>query len=254
VTSVLTPPESVKLLKDRTATRRKRLVVKGQAVEYVVVPCDGVAMIFASADLAEEKAGGRPLIAPASGWWLPTAVADLILYRVLCSTAVCGRIFWTTEWKPKEQKPQKKAHVIAGSPLVTETAWRILTSEGYEYDPSASPWQREDPVGVLHDAKERAERFWDNPRCTACNTGITRDAEHWWRDGQARCGGCDLAMDLVDFMTRGRTEREIEAHLRRRRLTFRRRRDLIEEALARAGAMKLPSGIWMTKSAEEDVA
>ncbi len=48
--------------------------------------------------------------------------------------------------------------------------------------------------------------------------------------------------------------RNPQAHLHHRKLTFKRRRDLIEEALARAGAEKQPSGIWMRKVAEEDVA
>ena len=72
--------------------------------------------------------------------------------------------------------------------------------------------------------------------------------------GQARCGVCDLALDLARILTQGHTEREIEAHLRRRKLTFKRRRGLIEEALIRAGAQKMPSGIWMPKSVEEGAA
>ena len=109
-------------------------------------------------------------------------------------------------------------------------------------------------MDILLDAKRRAERFWEDPRCSACSVVIGVEDHHWWRDGEVRCGVCDLALDLAGFLTRGRTEREIEAHLRRRKITFKRRRDLIEEALARAGAMKMVSGIWVSKSAEEDVA
>jgi hypothetical protein len=65
---------------------------------------------------------------------------------------------------------------------------------------------------------------------------------------------CDLAVYLQPFMTRGRTEREIEAHLRIRGLMFRRKRGLNEEALRRAGAEKAPTGIWIPAATEEGVA
>jgi hypothetical protein len=55
-------------------------------------------------------------------------------------------------------------------------------------------------------------------------------------------------------MTRGRTEREIEIHLRSRKLTFKRKRSLIEKALQRAGVEKAPNGIWVPRSTEEGVA
>ena len=184
VTSVLTPPESLKLLKgpDRHAARR-RLVVQGHPVEYVVVPCDGVAVVVASADLTEEKARGRPLTAPTSGWWLPTAVAHFFLHRVLSSTAVCGRIFWTKGWRPKEEQPLKRAHVIAAPPRITETAHRILRSEGYVFTPSGPSWSSEDPMDVLLDAKRRAETVLEDPRCSVCDVVIGPDDDHWWRDG-----------------------------------------------------------------------
>ena len=43
-------------------------------------------------------------------------------------------------------------------------------------------------------------------------------------------------------MTKGLTEREVEGHLRRRRLTFKRNRSLIETALTQAGATKQATG------------
>ena len=254
VTSATTPPESVSLLKDRLATRCKRLRVKGQPVEYVVIPCDGAVIIVATADLTEGKAQGRPLVAPTSGQWLEGAVADLFFHRVLSSTAVCGRIFWSAAWKPKEEKSERKVYVIAGPPRITQTAHQILFSEGYVFTASGPSWTSEDPVDVLFEAKRRAERFWEDPRCSACSVAIGVEDHHGWHDGQVRCGPCDLALDLADFLTRGRTEREIEAHLRRRKIAFKRKRGLIEEALSRAGAEKMASGIWVRRTVEEDAA
>jgi len=62
-----------------------------------------------------------------------------------------------------------------------------------------------------------------------------------------------LAADLDALLTGDLTEREIEAGLRVRKLTFKRHRDLIEKALTHAGAIQLPSGLWVRKVAGEEV-
>lgn len=249
VTMVPTPPEDPGAVKERVNKRVGRLVRSGMALECVLVPCDGVTVIISTADLAERKVRGRPPVAPTSGRWLPNDLALEFLKRILTSTAINGRVWWTGGWKP--EKPPKRAYAISGDSLITETAWRILWSDDYQF--TGSGWDV-DPQGVLLEAKERSERFWADPRCTSCDDEVTPKDDHWWREGQALCGVCDLALDLDSILTKGLTEREIEAHLRRRKLTFKRRRDLIEKALARAGAEKMASGIWMRKTAGEEVA
>jgi hypothetical protein len=248
VTLVPTPPEEAKAVKERVQTRVRRLVKGGLKVEAVLIPCDGATIIVSTRDLAEQKARGRKSVAPRSGWWCPPGVALLFLNRTLASTAVNGRIWWTAGWKA--QKPPKKAYVVFGSPTIAKTAHRIMTSEDYEF--TESVWDF-DPLSELWDAKDRAEIFWKDPRCSTCKCQLSSQNDHWWRAGKALCGTCDLACDLVPILTRGLTEREIESQLRHRKLTFKRKRALIEEALARAGATKLRTGIWMPKIAEEDV-
>ncbi len=237
-------------LKERLLTRIRRL---GRPVEHVVVPCDGVAIVASTADLDEEQNLGRPHVSPTSGRWLPLDVAALFLDRVLSSTAVLGHVFWSEGWKADEEEPGDGIFT-SGRPLITETACRILWSEGYEFDRSATDWGPDVADDILLGAQRRAQEFWSHPRCAACDTAITPDDKYWWQEGQPLCGPCDLACDLLDFLTRGRTEREIEGHLRIRRLTFRRHRVLIEEGLSRAGARKAPNGIWVPKSAQEEVA
>ncbi len=219
VTSVPTPPESPRTVKERVNKRVGRLVLGGVSVECVLVPCDGATIIVSTADLAEEKVRGRKQLAPALGWWCPTGVALPFLKATLASTAVNGRVWWSKGWRVGRQP--KRAYVVSGAELVTKTAYRILKSETYEF--TGSFWEA-DPNSVLLDATRRAENFWADPQCTACATGITPDSDHWWRDGQPLCGTCDLAVELLDLMTRGRTEREIEAHC-----TFRRFRTLSPE-------------------------
>lgn len=240
VTTVPTPPEDPKAVKERVHQRVSRLVKGGVAVECVLVPCDGATVIVSSADLGEELTRGRKHLAPTSGWWCEPTGALLFLERTLTSTAVNGRVWWSKGWKAP--KPPKRAHVVSGrSGLVTKSAWRILLSEGYSF--AGSHW--EDPRGDLLEATRRAQKFWDDPHCAQCNDVIAPDEDHWWRDGQARCGPCDVAVDLDAILTRGVIEREIEAHLRHRRLTFKRRRPLIEAALAKRGAVKMASGVWL---------
>jgi len=254
VTTVPTPPENTSKLRERIGTRRRRLMTtKGVPAECVVVPCDGMTVIVADADLAEDQPKGRPKVAPTTGFWLPVAVALLFLERTLASAAVRGQIRWTDAWQP--EKPEPKSIAISGTPLVTDTAWKILWSEGYEYNPDATGWDLPwDPKDVLLEAKRRAEEFWADPRCGDCEVLIAPDDKHWWRDGEARCGICDLAFDLSGFLVKGRTEREIEVEVRIRKLTFKRNRALIEAALARAGAKRQPNGIWAKNLREEDAA
>ncbi len=249
VTVVPTPPDHPGAVKERVNTRVCRLVRSGVGVECVLVPCDGVTVIVSTADLAEARGRGRKQVAPTSGRWLPTDLVLDYLERTLASTAVNGRVWWTKGWKPED--PPKKAYAVTGEVLITKTAHRILISEGYEFD-GPSVWEA-DPVSVLLDAKRRAERFWADPRCDMCATAIAPKEPYWWRDGQPLCGICDLALDLDSILVRGLTEREIEAHIRPRKLSFKRKRSLIEQALTRAGAEKLPSGIWMREVAGEEV-
>jgi hypothetical protein len=209
-------------------------------------------IVICTADLARANVRGRRALAPTSGWWCPNAAAHLYLERVLGSTAVCGRVSWSTRWHPEDLP--KKALAVVGSKLITMTVQRILLSEGFEYDPEALSWVRNDPLDVLRDTKRRAEAFWADPKCAVCDIVIKPDDEHWWRHGTARCGVCDLAYYLLDFMVKGRTEREIERRLRGRKLTFKRHRNLIEEALARTGARKARNGIWVPRAAQEDAA
>ena len=249
VASVLTPPEDPHLVKERVNKRVQRLIKSGVKVECVLVPSDGMTIIVSTADLAEEKVRGRKQLAPTSGLWCPPCVALLFLSRTLASTAVNGRVWWTTGWQAP--KPPKRAWALSGrTDMVTKTAYRILQSENYEF--SGSLWD-DDPMDVLLDARGRAESFWDDPRCTRCDGEISREDDHWWH-GSAMCGVCDLARVLAPILTGDLTEREIESHLRYRRLTFKRRRALLEEALGRAGAEKLSSGMWRLRSAGEVVA
>ena len=248
VAVVDTPPDDPKGVKERVQTRVRRLMRSGMAVGCVLVPCDGVTVIVSTSDLAEAKARGRRQLAPTSGRWCPTGLVLQFLERTLASTAVNGRVWWTDGWKPDERP--KKAYGISGDARVAFTAYRILESEDYEF--TGSRWDA-DPISVLLDAQKRAERFWADPRCAICDAEIAPKDKYRWRDGTPLCGVCDLALDLDAILTKGVTEREIEAHLRRRKLTFKRRRDLIEEALSLAGADKLPSGIWMRKAAGKEV-
>jgi hypothetical protein len=253
VTSVATPPEDPRLVKERVNKRVERLVRSGLKVECVLVPCDGATIIVSTVELADQKVRGRKQLAPTSGWWCPPGVALLVLSRTLASTAVNGRIWWTKGWKPV--KPPKRAHVVSGSALIAKTACRILQSENYEFSgPSWAAMWEDDPHEVLHDAKDSAERFWLDPRCTICDAEIGPQEDYWWRAGEALCGVCDLAQALASILTCPLTERDIEARLHFRKLTFKRRRTLIEKALGRAGAEKLLSGMWTLKSAGEDVA
>jgi hypothetical protein len=218
----------------------------------VLVPCHGATVIVSTADLTGKNARGRPQLAPTSGWWCPVAVAVLFLIRTLTSTAVNGRIWWTKGWKP--DKPARKVYAATGSALVAQTAYKILSSEGYEFKAQGPSWISEDPVDVLREAMSRAGKFWSDPHCSACDAQITPDTEYWWRNDEPFCDVCDLAHDLAPLFTRGRAEREIEAHLGLRKLTFKRRRALIEEALARAGAQKAPNGIWVLRARKEGTA
>jgi len=224
------------------------MVSSGTPVECVLVPCDGATVIVSTADLAEQQVKGRKHLAPTSGRWCHPGTTLTFLERTLASTAVNGRVWWTDGWKP--EKPSKRVFAVSGEALIMSTAYRILESEDYRF--TGSHWDA-DPQGVLLDAKARAEAFWLDPKCALCDDTITPKTKHWWRSGRALCGVCDLALYLDDILTKGVTEREIEAHLRRRKLTFKRRRPLIEEALGRAGAQKMATGIWMRKVAEAGV-
>lgn len=248
VATVPTPPESVGTLSERLGTRTKR---QGGVVKHVVIPCDGAAILVADADLAGRQTRGRPPLAPTSGWWLPLPVVHLFVRRVLQSRAVRGQIRWPEGWEPlPPEKP--KSHTISGPPHIVDTAWAILHSEGYVHNPNASPWDREDPVDRLLDARRRAAKFWADPRCSECSGTIARSERLWWHESRPFCGICDLAIDLGAFMTTGRTEREIERYLRPHRLIFRRHRGLIEQALRRTGAEKQRTGIWSPRRQGEE--
>ena len=250
VTSVATPPDTSKAVKVRMKTRAKRL---SEDVTWVAIPCDAMTVVVATADLAQAQERGRHLDPPTSGIWLPAPVALLYVQAVLASTAVCGRLDWPDPWAPVEPVKQKN-YTISGPPLITDTAWRILTSEGYTFEPGGSKWIGDDPDDVLQTAKRRAIAFWADPTCEACGTIIAPDDKYWWQEGHPLCSVCDLAFDLLDVMTTGRTEREIDSRLHFRKLTFRRNRTFIELGLDRMGASRAPSGIWVPRAAGEKAA
>lgn len=255
VTTVPSPPELVGKVKERLAVRVKRAKRQGQAVEYLVIPCDGVIVVVATADLGERKARGRPPAAPTSGTWVPAEVGQLYVRSVLASTAVNGQLTWSSGWEPDKAEPRGD-HLARGGPLATETAARILWSEGYVWDPTPRSgwWPGDDPVDVLEEAIDRAKAFLDAPGCSLCSVAIDpkdKRTKYWWRNGTPYCGLCDLSVDLSAHMTKGRTEREIEAYLGSRRLSFRRHRAFIERALGRLGSVRAPSGIWLAPTAGE---
>ena len=249
VPTVPMPPPTPGQLKGRLNTRARR---SSTPATLMVIPCDGLGVVVSTADMSQSQGQGRPVEQPTFGFFLPVAVAFVYLRAVLSSRAVCGRLDWPTAWKP-EEPTTSSAYTITGDPIVTDTVWRILTSNGYRWDPGQSWWDREDPMDVLYTAKRQAEAFWANPLCEACGGTITPRTQHW-EDGHPFCPACGLAYDLIVFMVKGRTEREIEAHLQVRKLTFRRKRPLIEEALRRAAARKAANGIWVPKSTEEGAA
>lgn len=255
VTTLPSPPELVGKVKERLAVRVKRARRQGQVVEYLVIPCDGIIVVAATADLGERKTRGRPPAAPTSGSWVTAETAQLYVRQVLASMAVNGQLTWSPGWEPDKVEPRGD-HLVQGSPLATETAARILWSDGYVYDPTPRSgwWLGDCPDDVLQDALTRAKAFLETPRCSLCAVAIDprdKKTRYWWRDGKPRCGPCDLVVDLARYMTTGRTEREIEVYLGLRRLSFRRHRAFIERALGRLGSVRAPSGIWLAPVAGE---
>lgn len=239
---VPTPPDDRSKVMERISTRARRASTGDHRVNYVTVPCDGQVLILADADLTKQKQTGHPLTSPTSGWWCEPGVAQLFLRATLESTAVNGRIGWSREWDPGPR--QSQAIVVSGKPpVVINTAYSILCSEGYHYD--ASPFAL-DPKAVLLDASNRAESWVEDPDCSECGAKVQYpDDDVWWSAGRARCRECDLVEALRPLFDRGRTEREVEQCLGDRCMTFRRHRSAIKHALERLGVTCAANGIWV---------
>lgn len=239
---------------ERVATRAKRFNTRfGEAVESVRVPCDFVTVFVATHDLAHRsitgtgKQMGRGMLPPTFGEWIDCDEAFDYLKLVLSSRSIRPKraVKWSPGWKP-DPLPSRYTEPLRGSKVRVTLAHRYLVSIGYRHNPD-DPWCA-DPASVWQDALTHVDAVLDARECPDCKEPMLQLDDGWWDQGRFICRICDLAAELNPILNVGRTEGEIEHHLRNRRITFKRNGPRLRAALRVAGATQLPCGIWVLES------